>query len=138
MFINARCNSIEDVLRDADSAMYQAKKNGRAGYVVFDASMHERTLSRFQQEGEMRRALRNNEFRLYYQPVYALEGMQLVGFEALIRWQHPERGLLYPAEFIGLAEQTGLIIPIGEWVYSPLVPRCENGRMQVINPYGLR
>lgn len=108
--------SSEDLLRDADVAMYHSKKNGRSRYEIFRRDMREHTLNRLQQESEIRRALKNREFVLHYQPVYALKSRRIDGFEALIRWQHPARGLLPPAEFMEVAEQSGLIIPMGEWV----------------------
>jgi diguanylate cyclase (GGDEF)-like protein len=107
----------QDVLRDADSAMYRAKASGKARYAVFDTAMHERGLARLQLEGDLRLALQREELRLHYQPVLALEADRVVGFEALIRWQHPERGLLRPADFIAVAEETGLIQAIGQWTF---------------------
>jgi diguanylate cyclase (GGDEF)-like protein/PAS domain S-box-containing protein len=106
----------EELLRDADIAMYHSKKNGRSRYEIFHPDMREHTLNRLQQEGEIRRALKNREFVLHYQPVFALKNRRIDGFEALIRWQHPVRGLLPPAEFMDVAELSGLIIPMGEWV----------------------
>jgi diguanylate cyclase (GGDEF)-like protein len=106
----------EDVLRDADLAMYQAKFNGKGASVFFDPSMHDQMISRLALENDMRRALDCHEFVLYYQPIFSLPDEKLAGFEALVRWQHPERGLLLPAEFIHVAEDTGLIIPLGRWI----------------------
>ena len=105
-----------DVLCDADIALQHSKSNGRSRYEIFDPQMRGNTLTRLQQEAELRRALQNHEFILYYQPVFELQTMQISGFETLIRWQHPTRGLLAPAEFIQVAEQSSLIVPIGEWV----------------------
>lgn len=116
VFINNGKQSSEDLLRDADVAMYHSKKNGRSRYEIFHPDMREHTLNRLQKEGEIRRALKNREFVLHYQPVFALNNGLIDGFEALIRWQHPARGLLPPAEFMEVAEQSGLIIPMGEWV----------------------
>jgi len=116
VFTDSGNQSAEDILRDADIAMYHSKNNGRSRYEIFRPEMREHTLKRLQQEGEIRRALSNREFILHYQPVFVSDSRQMVGFEALIRWQHPTRGLLAPVEFMDVAEQSGLIIQIGEWV----------------------
>ena len=105
----------QDVLRDADSAMYRAKAAGKARYAVFDPAMHERAVARLQLEGDLRLALKREELRLHYQPLLALQSDRIVGFEALVRWQHPQRGLLRPPDFIQVAEETGLIRGLGEW-----------------------
>lgn len=103
------------ILRDADIAMYQAKDGDRE-YAVFDAPMHTVALELMQLENDLRRAIERQEFRLHYQPIVSLKTQQLQGFEVLIRWQHPSRGLVSPAEFIPLAEETGLITDIDLWV----------------------
>lgn len=105
-----------DMLRDADTAMYRAKSNGRSRHEVFDADMHQRAVSTLQLETDLRRALERNECEVFYQPIVDLEHHRFAGFEALVRWRHPQRGLVMPDTFIPLAEETGLINAIGLWV----------------------
>ena len=106
----------EDILRDADTAMYRAKSAGKARYEIFDRAMHARAINLLQMETDMRRALEREEFLIHYQPIVALENFRLRGFEALVRWQHPERGFISPMDFIPIAEETGLIVQLGEYV----------------------
>jgi diguanylate cyclase (GGDEF)-like protein/PAS domain S-box-containing protein len=108
----------ESLLRNADVAMYRAKSNGKGQHVLFDPSMHTDALARLELENDLRRALDNDELRVHYQPIVQMPAGHLVEVEALVRWQHPKRGLLSPAAFINVAEETGLIIPLGRWVLN--------------------
>lgn len=109
-------NDAGEVLRDADIAMYRAKALGKARYVVFDAPMRERALGLLALEADLRRAVERQEFRVHYQPIISAPTGQPVGFEALVRWQHPRHGAVSPSEFIPLAEETGLVIELDRWV----------------------
>jgi diguanylate cyclase (GGDEF)-like protein/PAS domain S-box-containing protein len=106
----------EELLRDADAAMYHAKEQGRGRYEVFDDAMRARALARHATENALHRAVERGEFRLYFQPIVSIDDGRCVGAEALVRWQHPERGLVTPSEFVSLAEETGLIVGLGAWV----------------------
>jgi len=116
----------EDLLRDADIAMRRAKALGKSRCQLFDTDMHTRVVGRLKLESELRIALEEQQLRLHYQPIVQVETGLIVGFEALLRWQHPEQGLLAPDKFIEIAESTGLIVPIGRWV---LDTACEQIRV---------
>ena len=112
----ARYTSPNDLLRDADISMYRSKELGKNQFKVFSKSMYEQVVQTVQMENDLRQALIEDEFELYFQPIYSVTRQNLNGFEALIRWNHPGRGLLTPASFIPVAEDTGLITEVGTWV----------------------
>lgn len=111
-----RYERLDDILRDADIAMYNAKVSGKNRFKVFDVLMREEAEDVLKLESGLRNAIKHGEFTLHYQPILSLHPKRITGFEALLRWQHPARGLLYPADFIKSAEESGLIVPIGQWV----------------------
>ncbi len=121
----------EELLRDADIAMYRAKTLGKARYALFGEDMHTSAVARLQLEMDLRRAIERQEFQLHYQPIVSLETGRITGFEALLRWQHPNRGLISPAEFISVTEETGLIIPIGQWVLREACSQMHEWRRQL-------
>ncbi len=118
-------NRPEDYLRDADTAMYRAKQRDLAGFEVFDQRMHQHTIAQLKLENKLRRAIEGDELILYYQPYVSLDDGRMVGCEGLIRWQQPEIGLVSPGDFIPVAEDTGLIIPIGWWVIEQACAQLE-------------
>lgn len=121
----------EDVLRDADIAMYVAKAQGKARYEVFVPEMRQRIMDRVALENDLRLAIDRGELQVYYQPIVSLTNSRMIGLEALVRWQHPERGLLQPVDFIPLAEETGLIIPIDRWVMLRACSQLQEWQAQV-------
>jgi diguanylate cyclase (GGDEF)-like protein len=138
---DARYQRAEDMVRDADTAMYRAKDRGKARCEIFDTSMLAAVEARLLIESDLRRAIERKEFQLHYQPIVTLADQRLCGFEALVRWQHPGRGLVPPIGFIPVAEETGLIVPIGLWVlreacrqmraWDSEFPKCANLIMNV-------
>ena len=114
----------DDLIRDADAAMYRAKGAGGARVVLFDEVTRERALARLHNENAIRKAIEREEFRVFFQPEVSIDGDRITGLEALVRWQHPERGLLGPGEFISLAEETGLIVPLGTWILRDACKRA--------------
>lgn len=123
------------LLRNADIAMYRAKTDGRADYQVFNTAMHTDAVKLLQLENDLRWALERQELQLYYQPIVTIETGRFTGFEALLRWQHPQRGLVLPAEFLSVAEETGLIVPIGDWLLREACSQLRTWQRQFpVNP----
>ena len=124
----------EAVLRDADTAMYRAKSRGGARSEVFDREMRDRAVARLQLETDLRRAVERGEFRLFYQPIISLATRRIAGFEALVRWQHPDRGLILPEEFIRVAEETTIIVPLGWWIVRQACQQMREWQLQRETP----
>lgn len=120
-----------DLLRDADAAMYQAKEHGRNRYEVFDRRMRAEAVDRLSIENSLRRAVERRELRIHYQPKIDLRTGAIIGAEALLRWEHPDRGLLLPGEFIRVAEESGLIVPIGRWVIDQAIRQTQRWQAEV-------
>ena len=119
---------VGDILRDADTALYRAKADGRGGYNVFSEELHAAAVARWELEEDLRRALERREFRLVYQPIMSIASGEVQHVEALVRWDHPTRGLVSPADFIPLAEETGLIVPLGRWVLKEACTQIQRWR----------
>ncbi len=122
----------EELLRDADTAMYRAKAQGKGCYEVFDIGMRDRAIALLHLENDLRRAVENQEFQLHYQPIVSLKDQKIIGFEALVRWHHPQRGLIAPMEFIPIEEDTGLIIPLGWWVLKEACLQMRAWQLQFV------
>jgi diguanylate cyclase (GGDEF)-like protein/PAS domain S-box-containing protein len=123
----------DNMLRDADVAMYRAKSGGRGRHVVFDPSMHIDVLARLELENDLRLAIKRGELRVYYQPIMVLEAGRVGEVEALVRWQHPTRGLMSPVDFISIAEETGLIVPLGQWVLGEACRQVAAWQAEYVN-----
>ncbi|MEN9566576.1 MAG: hypothetical protein RLZZ69_1772 [Cyanobacteriota bacterium] len=130
VFGSSEYSNPADLMRDADIAMYRAKDKGKARYTIFDQTMYDETLKLVELENSLRFALKREELTMHYQPIISLDNNQLVGFEALIRWQHPERGSISPVEFIPIAEDTGLILDIGQWLLRESCRQLQAWRKQ--------
>jgi diguanylate cyclase (GGDEF)-like protein/PAS domain S-box-containing protein len=131
---DSRKHSAGDLLRNADVAMYVAKGKGKARFEVFDSSMHAAAVQRLEIRADLQRALIDGEFVVHYQPIVGLQENGIVGMEALVRWWHPQRGLVAPLDFIPIAEETGLIVPIGRWVLEEAAKQAK--RWQGMSPRG--
>lgn len=120
--------NIEDMIRDADAAMYHSKNNGKAQHSVFNSDMHEQAIHMLQLETDLRKSIENKELRIHYQPIIDIARDALVGFEALVRWQHPKHGLMFPDDFIPLAEETGFVRELDRWVLDNATSQLQDWR----------
>ncbi len=137
-FAHAGEGDAQDLIRDADTAMYRAKEAGKARFVVFDEAMHNRSLAQLRLQNELRRAITDDQLFLVYQPILSLVGGEVIGVEALVRWRHPERGIVPPLEFIPLAEESGLIQPIGLFVLEEACAQVARWRGSPDQPFPFR
>ncbi len=127
---SADYESAENILQDSDIALYHAKQQGRSRFVIFDSAMRERVLRTLQVETELRQALERRELRVFYQPIVSLENGRIVSFEALLRWQHPQRGLIAAGEFLPVAEETEIILPISQWILHEVCQQLRGWQQQ--------
>ena len=127
----------EELLRNADLAMYLAKNQGKGNYVIFEPQMHKALMERIELEEDLRRAIDKREFMLHYQPIVDLQTRQMMGMEALVRWKHPRLGLLPPDRFIPVAEETNLIVPLGEWILREACQQTESWRAKYGDNLGI-
>jgi diguanylate cyclase (GGDEF)-like protein len=127
----------QEIVRNADVAMYMAKANGKAGFAVFDPGMHAAIRARHELGAELQKAVDLGQLRLVYQPIVSLESGRIAGLEALVRWDHPDRGLVTPGEFIEIAEENGAILPIGRWVMREACERAVSWQQQGLTPPAL-
>ncbi|WP_255345122.1 bifunctional diguanylate cyclase/phosphodiesterase [Acaryochloris sp. CCMEE 5410] len=128
---HSRYDLAEELIRDADIAMYQAKTNGKGCYAVFDAAMHTQVKGQLTLENDLRRVITDQQLTLHYQPIVSLHDQEIVGFEALARWQHPERGLIPPGMFIPIAEETGLVVPLDLWAIRKACQQLQRWQAQL-------
>jgi diguanylate cyclase (GGDEF)-like protein len=135
--VRGKEQSAEEVLRNADVAMYTAKANGKARFAIFDPGMHAAIRERHELGTQLQRAVELDQLRLVYQPIVELGTGRVAGMEALVRWQHPERGLITPGEFIEIAEENGAILPIGSWVLREACQRAGNWQREGLTPQGI-
>ncbi|MEP7213509.1 MAG: EAL domain-containing protein [Acidobacteriota bacterium] len=127
----------DELLRNADLAMYLAKNKGKGQFVIFEPKMHEALMERIELEEDLRRGIANKEFTIHYQPIVALHSSDMLGMEALVRWQHPKFGLLPPMKFIPLAEETNLIVPLGEWILGEACRQAQKWRDDYSGEYDI-
>lgn len=125
---SAETSGPEELLRNADLAMYLAKSRGKGNYIVFEPKMHEALMERIELEGDLRRGIEEREFVIHYQPIIDLQTREMMGMEALVRWDHPRFGQLSPMKFIPLAEETNLIVPLGEWILKEACAQAQTWR----------